>query len=162
MENSYTLINNETGEIVNENFGFETLEDRERKKKSAIKAKDFEEYKELQKKKMGNFIFFLYKSLNKLKKVLNDNELVRYIMLATYIKKNKYLMNDNNTYITRKQMQEILIMGDTAFKKFYKIVIENKLIIKEEKHFKINTKYFWRGKIKSKRKRINVCLVKST
>ena len=133
MENSYTLIKNDTGEIVDENFGFETLEDRERKKQGAIKAKDFEEFKQFQKDKMGNFIFFLYNSLDDLKKVLSDADLCKYIYLATYIKKTGYLMLDNNkTYMNKKKMQEILLVATPNFTKFYNNLIENKLLIEEE------------------------------
>lgn len=146
MENSYTIINNETGEIIDDDFGFETLEDRERKKKSAIKAKDFEEYKEIQKQVMGNFIFFLYNSLDKLKKILNDNDLCKYIYLATYIKKDGYLMLDNNkTYINKKKMQELLLITRPNFTKFYNSLIENKLIIEENNTYKINLNCFWKG-----------------
>lgn len=148
MENSYTLIKNDTGEIVDENFGFETLEDRERKKKCAIKAKDFEEFKEIQSKYMGNFIFFLYKSLDKLKKNLSDSDLCKYIMLATYIKKDGYLILDNNkTYIDKKKMRELLLVTKPNFNKFYNNLIENKLLLEEEtsKKYKINLNCFWRG-----------------
>ena len=148
MENSYTLIKNDTGEIVDENFGFETLEDRERKKQGAIKAKDFEEYKEIQSKYMGNFIFFLYKSLDKLKKVLSDADLCKYIMLATYTKKDGYLILDNNkTYIDKKKMRELLLVTKPNFNKFYNNLIENKLLLEEEtsKKYKINLNCFWRG-----------------
>lgn len=148
MENSYTLIKNDTGEIVDENFGFETLEDREHKKKCAIKAKDFEEFKQFQKDKMGNFIFFLYNSLDDLKKVLSDADLCKYIYLATYIKKTGYLMLDNNkTYMNKKKMQEILLVATPNFTKFYNNLIENKLLIEEEKSkkYKINIDIFWRG-----------------
>ncbi|OAA90145.1 hypothetical protein [Clostridium coskatii] len=148
MENSYTLINNDTGEIVDEDFGFDTLEDRERKKKCAIKAKDFEEYKEIQSEYMGNFIFFLYNSLDKLKKVLSDADLCKYIMLATYIKKDGYLILDNNkTYINKKKMQELLLVAKVNFNKFYNNLIENNLLVEEEKSkkYKINLNIFWRG-----------------
>lgn len=148
MENSYTLIKNDTGEIVDENFEFETLEDRERKKQGAIKAKDFEEYKEIQKQVMGNFIFFLYNSLNKLKKVLSDADICKYIMLATYTKKDGHLILDNNkTYIDKKKMQELLLVTKPNFNKFYNNLIENKLLIEEEKSkkYKINLNIFWRG-----------------
>lgn len=148
MENSYTLINNDTGEIIDEDFGFDTLEDRERKKKCAIKAKDFEEFKQFQKDKMGSFIFFLYNSLDDLKKTLSDADLCKYIYLATYIKKTGYLMLDNNkTYMNKKKMQEILLVATPNFTKFYNNLIENKLLIEEEKSkkYKINIDIFWRG-----------------
>ena len=148
MENSYTLIKNDTGEIVDENFGFETLEDRKRKKQGAIKAQDFEEYKEIQSEYMGNFIFFLYNSLDEIKKVLSNADLCKYIYLATYTKKDGYLILDNNkTYIDKKKMQELLLVTKANFNKFYNNVIKNNLLIEEEKSkkYKINLNIFWRG-----------------
>lgn len=147
MENSYTIINNETGEIIDENFGFETLKDRERKKKAVERTKEYEEFKTIESEYLGNFIFFLYNSLDKLKKVLSDADLCKYIMLATYIKKDGYLILDNNkTYIDKKKMREILLVGNSNFNRFYNSVIENKLLIEENHTYKVNLNCFWRGK----------------
>ena len=147
MENSYTIINNETGEIIGENFGFETLKDRERKKKAVERTKEYEEFKTIESEYLGNFIFFLYNSLDKLKKVLSDADLCKYIMLATYIKKDGYLILDNNkTYIDKKKMREILLVGNSNFNRFYNSVIENKLLIEENHTYKVNLNCFWRGK----------------
>lgn len=140
-----TVINNETGEILYEDYKIETLKDKKRKQKGAEKAQDFEQFKQLQGEKMGNFIFFLYNQLNNLNNLLNDNDLCRYIYLATYIKKDGYLMLDNNKYVTRKTMQELIKVSEKTFKTFYSNITKNNLIIKENNKYKINLDIFWRG-----------------
>ena len=149
MSKKCYIIEQETGEILNDNFVIDELEDQERKRKGAIKAKDFEEYKEIQSEIMGNFIFFLYKNMDKLKELLTDAEIVKYIYLATYTKKDGYLISDNNnTYIDKKKMQELLLLSKNPFLKFYNKLIKNKLLLEEKKSkiYKINIDMFWRGK----------------
>lgn len=149
MSKKCYIIEQETGEIIDDNFVIDNLEDRERKRKGAIKAQDFEEYKEIQSEIMGNFIFFLYKNMDKLKELLTDAEIVKYIYLATYTKKDGYLISDNNnTYINKKKMQELLLVAKPNFFKFFNKIIKNKLLIEEEKSkiYKINIDIFWRGK----------------
>ena len=149
MSKKCYIIEQETGEILNDNFVIDELEDQERKRKGAIKAQDFEEYKEIQSEIMGNFIFFLYKNMDKLKELLTDAEIVKYIYLATYTKKDGYLISDNNnTYIDKKKMQELLLLSKNPFLKFYNKLIKNKLLLEEKKSkiYKINIDMFWRGK----------------
>ena len=149
MSKKCYIIEQETGEIIDDNFVIDNLEDRERKRKGAIKAQDFEESKEIQSEIMGNFIFFLYKNMDKLKELLTDAEIVKYIYLATYTKKDGYLISDNNnTYIDKKKMQKLLLLSKNPFLKFYNKLIKNKLLLEEKKSkiYKINIDMFWRGK----------------
>jgi hypothetical protein len=149
MENSYTLVNNNTGEIINEDYHMDTLEDKKRRKAAFEKIQEFGEFKKIQSKYMGNFIFFLYESLDKLLEILSDADLCKYIMLSTYIKTNGYLMLDNNkTYIDKKAMQKILLVSRANFNKFYNNILKNKLLIKEEDTYRIDLDVFWRGKEK--------------
>lgn len=147
MSKKCTVIDNDTGEIINENFNIDEIEDVKRKKEGIRRSKEFEEFKTIQSAYMGNFIFFLYKSVNELEEILSDNDLVRYIYLGTFTKSNGYLILDNNkTYITKKEMQNLLKMGDTAFKKFFNNIISNNLLTEINDKYRINIYYFWRGK----------------
>lgn len=149
MSKECTIIDNETGEILYEDFKIDTTEDKQRKKEGTKKSADFEEYKQLQTEIMGNFIFFLYKNMDRLKELLTDAEIVKYIYLATYTKKDGYLISDNNsTYINKKKMQELLLLSKNTFLKFFNKLIDTDLLIEEEKSkkYKININIFWRGK----------------
>jgi hypothetical protein len=149
MENSYTLVNNNTGEIINEDYHLDTMASKKRRKAAFEKIQEFGEFKKIQSEYMGNFIFFLYKSLDKLIEILTDADLCKYIMLSTYIKTNGYLMLDNNkTYIDKKSMQEILLVSRANFNKFYNNILDNELLIKDGDTYRINLNIFWRGKEK--------------
>jgi hypothetical protein len=146
MTKECTIIDNETGEILCEDFKIDETKDKERKKKCMEKVVDFQEYKEIQSEIMGNFVFFLYNSLDKLKEILSDSDLCKYMMIATYTRKNGYLLLDNNkTHIDKKKMQELLLVTKANFNKFYNNVIEHNLLIQEENTYKINLDIFWRG-----------------
>lgn len=143
------IVEKETGEILNDNYIIDELEDKQRKKEGAKKSADFEEYKQLQSEIMGNFIFFLYKNMDRLKELLTDAEIVKYIYIATYTKKEGYLISDNDkAYINKKKMEELFLVSKNTFLKFFNKLIKTELLIEEErsKKYKINIDMFWRGK----------------
>lgn len=51
------------------------------------------------------------------------------------------------TPMKRKEMQLVLKLGDTAFKKFLKDVNDNNLLIEEDGLYKLNRDYFSKGKV---------------
>ncbi|URZ06797.1 hypothetical protein [Clostridium felsineum] len=136
-----TLIDKETGEIfeVEEDF------DLERKKKYVEKKRTDELFKSAQNELCGNFIFFIYNNLETIEKEISDADLVKFMYLATYIKKGCYLMTDNNTYITKKMMQKVLMVTDSNFKRFYSNMINLKLITEDNKRFKVNMDIVYKG-----------------
>ncbi|MGL6105528.1 hypothetical protein [Romboutsia sp.] len=83
----------------------------------------------------------------------------RVIYLATYLDydKNVLVMNGGinsgkaKTPMIRKDMQYILGLGDTAFKKFLKDVKDNGLLMEENGLYKVNTEYFNKGKVDKKK-----------
>lgn len=79
-------IDKETGEVIKESEKIYTLEDIKLRKLHADKAKEKEQFKEMQKEIFGNFVFFIFKNIDKHTKVLNDSELTRFIYLGTYVK----------------------------------------------------------------------------
>lgn len=79
----------------------------------------------------------------------------RIIYLATYIDYNNrkegllcVRIKDNKLEpMDKKTMQNILKLGDTAFKKFFKDMKDNNLIYEADKRFYVNTEYFNKGNI---------------
>lgn len=149
-----TIINNETGEVMNENFKIDELEDTKRKKDSAIKNKLYNEFKELQQEYLGNFVFFLFSDIDTLANELNDNDLVKFIYLGTYVKSDGGLRLDNNkTCVTKDMLKKLLGVSINNAKDFYKTMIENNLIAENELgELRINPLYFFRGKDKDYKK----------
>ena len=149
-----TIINNETGEVMNENFKIDELEDTKRKKDSAIKSKLNNEFKELQQEYLGNFVFFLFSDIDTLANELNDNDLVKFIYLGTYVKSDGGLRLDNNkTCVTKDMLKKLLGVSINNAKDFYKTMIENNLIAENELgELRINPLYFFRGKDKDYKK----------
>lgn len=141
-----TLIDNQTGEIISENFVFDTLEDKQRKVRSIKKTKATNDFKELQKEYLGNFIFFIYEHMQELQKILNDIELVKFIFIGTFVHDNGALMLDNNiTYINKKTMKQLLGLADKSFYKLFNKLINNKLLSINEDKIYINPNYVWKG-----------------
>ncbi|NCI19809.1 hypothetical protein EJM73_09235 [Clostridium botulinum] len=148
-----TIINNDTGEVLNENFKVETLEDKQRKLKGIEKNKLKNEFKNKQQNYLGNFVFFIFKYMDKLTELLNNNDLIKFIYLGTYVKKNGALMLDNNiTYVNKKKLQELLNIGNKAFYKFYNNIIDCNLLKEIDEHIYINNNVFYRGSEKEYKK----------
>lgn len=142
-----TVINNETGEIINENFKIQEIEDTIRKKEYAEKDKLSKEFKDLQQEYLGSFIFYMFKDMQSLQNILTDADLVKFIYIGSYIKNNGALMMDNNiTYIDKKKLRHLLQVSDKPFKQFYDKLIENKLLLEKDNNLYINLNFFWRGK----------------
>lgn len=143
-----TLIDNETGEVLNENFQIETLEDKVRKKKAVEKDKLSQAFKSLQQEVLGNFVFFIFKNMDKLKRVLSDNDIVKLIYISTYIKSDGSLKLDNNiTYIEKDKMKSLLKISDRkSFKSFYDKLLNNDILFEEDGRLFINLEYFYCGK----------------
>ncbi|HID0768162.1 TPA: hypothetical protein ACXDAZ_002692 [Clostridium botulinum] len=148
-----TIINNDTGEILQDNFKIETIEDKQRKLKAIEKNKLKNEFKNKQQNYLGNFVFFIFKYIDKLTKLLNNNDLIKFIYIGTYVKKNGALMLDNNiTYVNKKKLQELLNVGNKAFYKFYNNIIGCNLLKEINEHIYINNNVFYRGSEKEYKK----------
>ena len=141
------VINKNTGEILADDFKIDTMEDKKRRRSFAKKKVEDDEFKSIQNKYLGSFVFFIYKNMGKLSEILTDVELVRYVYLGTYVKSDGFLKEDNNkTKIDKKHMKKILQMNDTTlFNKFFNKLIENELIYVKDDFIKINVSYFYSG-----------------
>ena len=141
-----TLINNETGEVLNEAYKITELEDQMRYNKFAEKKKLDAEFRTLQQEYLGYFVFFIFENIDKLTEILSDADLMRFLYLGTYTKRDGHLKFENGNIITKKHVKGILKSSDTVFKVFWRNVIDNKLIIiEDDSSLLINLDYFYRG-----------------
>lgn len=113
-------------------------------------------------------MFFIFKNIDKLTKILNDSELVRYIYIGTYVKKDGLLKMDNNiTHINKEKLRIILNTNSKTFRNFYNKLVSTGLLVEEKTtnykivngksvgyskdetrlRLKINFEYAYRGKL---------------
>lgn len=117
---------------------------------------DILNFRFLQEKKCGRFISFNMNTISELVEKLGNAGTVKFIFLCTYISKNNVLkLGDNNTYITKKNMRELLPVSKNIFFKFYKKVMESGLLILKDKHYYIDKKYSTKQQSKTNKKSTN-------
>lgn len=113
-------------------------------------------------KELGGYVHMIYAKNELLFNSLGIDKanISRIIYLATYSDYNqkglivqqnrdeygKYLSNEP---MTRKQIQTILKLGDTAFKSFLKDMKNNNLMFELDKAFFVNTQYFIKGEVEN-------------
>lgn len=129
----FGLIDYETGELIDDNFKISTFEDRIRARTFHERNLASEEFKEYQSKELGDFVFFIFKNIDKLTEILNDSELVRYIYIGTYVKNDGLLKMDNNlSHINKDKLKELLNTSTRTFKNFYDKLIFAGLLTEEK------------------------------
>lgn len=143
-----TVINNKTGEIMTEDFKIEELNDFQRKEFFKKKMELDNQFKQGQQEYLGYFVFFIFEHIQDLSNILSDSDLVRFLYLGTYTKKDGILKFDNSNIITKENIKKILRLKDEAFRLFWNNIINNKLICEEDNKILINLFYFYRGKEK--------------
>lgn len=140
------LIDQQTGEVVEDNFNYMEEKDKERMKIFAEKNTEKEIYHQYQDDYLGKFVFFMFDNLGSLTEILNDTDLVSFMYIGTYVKKDGTLKLDNNkTYIDKVKLESMLKMSKPKFRNLWNTLIENKLILEENGIIYINLFYFYRG-----------------
>ena len=153
MKKNKAIIDLHTGEILSPIKEGDIVVRRKSIESYHEKKLEQQEFSTLQEEYCGRFIFFLFNNLDKITNILNDVELVKYVYLATYIKKGGVLQLDNNlTNINNSTMQKLLKMSRNKFNIFLQKIIENKLIYKDDNKYYINLDYFYQGNIKEYKK----------
>ena len=148
-----TLIDNETGEILTEDYKITELEDQQKAKRFSERKQLEEQFRNLQQEYLGYFVFFIFENLNKLTDIMTDFDLMRFLYLGTYTKKDGCLKFENGNIITKKHIKKLLKINDTSFRDFWKLLIENKLVVEDvDNKVSINLEYFYRGSEKEYRK----------
>ncbi len=160
MTLEYLIVDKESGEIVDNG----TLKDGESIKINKPLQHTQKEHlkndwnKRALTKALGGFVTVFYYNNELLYHNLDISRatITRLMMLATYINFDNELVNDEKTkeniyneiaYLTRKELQDILGLKDTSFKRFYKEVVDTNLLIKCGEKFVLNKEYFLKGKI---------------
>lgn len=144
-----TIINNETGEVITENFVIEELQDKQ-KKDEIINRKQLEnEFKAFIDGQFGNFYFMFFELLSK---GLTRQTITRFIYLCTFMNYDNKLVfgsskNKEDKLMTINDMKEVFMMSDREFNRTKESLIENNLINIKDHCVEINEKYAFKGKL---------------
>lgn len=113
-------------------------------------------------KELGGYVHMIYAKNELLFNSLGIDKanISRIIYLATYSDYNqkgllviknrdKFGKYTGNEPMTRKQIQTVLKLGNTAFKSFLKDMKDNNLMFELDKAFFVNTQYFIKGEVEN-------------
>jgi uncharacterized protein YegP (UPF0339 family) len=142
----YSIIKNSTGEIVRQYNHARIITANQDK----IIKKHYEntEFKSVQEEYSGQFIMFIYSNLNKLSKVLKNEDITKLMFIATYTDYKGALKYENGRVITKKDLIKLLKINNKSFYEFMNKLINTKIIIEENDKFIVNNEYFIKGKLK--------------
>ncbi|MRX52925.1 hypothetical protein GJU41_02980 [Bacillus idriensis] len=148
MENNVLRMVNGDGEVTRE-FNPDTHYIRSKKQDEFVKKKEqakaeFDEFNEA----AGKFIWSYPEKIQQLIKSeeFTKADLTMIFYLATYVNGAGYLVHDNNNVkLTKKQIQEKLSVGRNLFSKFFKKLIDHKIVIPEGNHFKWSVTFNFYG-----------------
>lgn len=117
---------------------------------------------------LGGFVWVFYSNNELLftSEELSKANVTRLMMLATYMNYDNALVHDIPTmggskftnaieYMTKKDIQQVLNLKDTMFKKFFKEVTATGILIQKDGHYCLSSNYFHRGEVNSKRESIH-------
>lgn len=145
----YTIIDNETGEVIDRAFPIRTEEENERIKDIINFKKQKTEFEESLINSLGHFYFNFYKRLPNISK----QYIFRFIYLCTYLKygDNRLMQRvKQNKYELIKvgNLMDLLQLGKTEYNKTKKELVNNNLItINEDDTISINSKISFIGKV---------------
>lgn len=146
---SCTLINNENGEIIRDDFNILELEDQQKKKETLEFLKIKNDFENLIYDNMGNFYFNFYLSLPKIDK----QYIFRFIYLCTYLKYGdnrlmKRIKQNKYELIKVSDLMDLLKLGKTEYNKTRKALEESNLIkINKDHNIVIDNKISFIGKV---------------
>ena len=139
------IINAETGEYLGQELR-DSQEDKERKHKKAVEKHERSFYEVMQSEFLGDFVYLMMDKFEDLQTLLDKQDLARFIVLGTYIRKDGYCKLDNRlTYIKKNMLPTLLNTTRKTVNKFYNTLIEKNLIQEDDTGIKINLLYFYRG-----------------
>lgn len=111
----------------------------------------------------GNYVWHYFVPTEPNFDSLNNPTISRLVYLATYVNGDNYIAYDNGRILSRCQLQDLLKLGDTAFKSFLKEAKRYNYLTEDEYGFKINTNVFGKGKLqKNKDQRAAKLFIYST
>lgn len=148
---TYLQVNNKTGEVTVPEGRFFTQKqlDANREYKE-IKAKIEEKLcrNKLQNIECGKFVWLLFNYCQELFPEIGNADITRLLFISTYLGYDDGVLKlGNGIKIDKSKMQKLLNIGDTAFKQFWKSMMDNNIFIVETNKIMINDSYFKRGRI---------------
>ncbi len=145
-----TLINNETGEILDRTYTVKTAKEEEKIKDIINFTREKSDFENNILHNLGIFYFNFY---NKLPKKLDKQYIFRFIYLCTYLKYGdtrlmKKVKQNKYELIKVCDLMELLKLSQREYYRTRKELEENKLItIKEDDSISINNKISFIGKV---------------
>ena len=151
-----TLIDNETGEIILDDYKLDIndLKDKLESNDSLDKRKSNDEFYRYLDEELGSFYFLFYSLIDN---GIEPQYIFRFIYLCCYMDyKNRLLFGsakEENRFMTEQDMEEVLKLGKREYQKTKKSLIEHKLIkINKDNTVSINKKHCIKGDIPKQKK----------
>lgn len=114
------------------------------------------EFKTLEKEHMGGFVYFMSDSLDELKSIYNNGDLMRLFCLCSYLNSDGCLSFGNGVLIGKKKIKSILKENATCIKSFISKSFNNNILIEKGNKIYVNQKYFYVGMMRNyKEKTVN-------
>lgn len=113
--------------------------------------------------KGGNYIWHYYIPTERNFDNLNNPTISRLVYLATYVNNDNYISYDNGRILSRYQLQDLLNLDTSTFKRFLREAKKYNYLIEDETGFQINASIFGKGKLqKAKDQRAAKLFIYST
>lgn len=98
----------------------------------------------------NNFIFFNIQALKTIEKSNNfrDSDIFRVIYLSSFAGKNNILMDTERTVLNLESLKEKMRLSDTEFYRFYRLLIKNNIILKDNGKLVLDSNIAVFGEIK--------------
>lgn len=113
--------------------------------------------------KGGNYIWHYYIPTERNFDNLNNPTISRLVYLATYVNNDNYIAYDNGRILSRCQLQDLLNLDSSTFKRFLREAKKYDYLIEDEYGYQINTNIFGKGTLqKTKDQRAAKLFVYST
>ena len=144
------LIDKESGEVINENYEIEELDDLVKKNNIIQKRKSEDKFYKYIDKEIGSFYFNYYK---RFKPTIPTQYIFRFIYLCCFMDyDNNLIWGESKQYMSEKDMQEVLKLAKTEFYTTKKTLLKNDLIQIVDDSVKINKLYSIKGGINKNKK----------
>jgi len=151
--NETYYVNPNTGEVMDydgKTVYIQTLEERKRTKEYFKKQKEKEKKAQQineQYKEYGNFVWSVYNINQQLFANIKPSNITRLMYISTYLNYKGYLMYNQRTVMTKKNMSELLRLSDRGFIYFYKDMIDNNILQIQNNKIYINHDLFGKGSL---------------
>lgn len=143
------IVNPTTGEVMdfsNQSIWIQTDEDRKRAKEFFKRSEEKSSAGDLY-KQYGKFVWNIYSVSKNTFPDLKASYVTRLMFLATYIGYDGRIVDCKNCSLSKLQIKSLLNVSDGEFKRFYKSMKDNKILIEETDGIKINQDLFKRGNL---------------